>query len=180
MIRRLGLAMIIAGILSFVVIGYIAVDPQAKSKQNSAVVAAEEKLKLPADGNPRVAIMKIPSLGSDWKKIITEGTGDESLALGIGHYSGTPYAGQDGNAGYAGHRSGNGNPLLDIEKVQIGDSIIVTDSNGDHIYLVKEIKIVMPNETWVLDQRKGKWLTLTTCWPKWGNEKRYVLFAHMA
>jgi sortase A len=178
--KRLGTVLILAGVVMLFGVGYIAVDPRAKYEQNSAVVAAEENLKAPSSSKPRVAIMEIPALGKDWKKVVSEGVDDESLALGIGHYPGTVHAGDEGTAAYAGHRSGKGNPLLDIEKVQKGDTIIVRDASGDYVYEVTETRIVSPTDTSVLTQRKGKWLVLTTCWPKWGNEKRYVLFAQMS
>lgn len=171
----------IAGILILAFAGYTAVDPEAKAQQNSSVMEVEREISKPATKNaPRVAIMQIPALGGDWKKAIREGVGDDSLAKGIGHYPSTVYAGQEGTAGYAGHRSGHGNPLLDIENVKIGDKITVRDASGDYTYVVKEAVIVSPKATWVLNNRPGKWLVLTTCWPKWGNEKRYVLFAQMS
>jgi hypothetical protein len=98
--------------------------------------------------------------------------------------------GQLGNFAVAGHRSGYGEPLSDIDKLQPGDKIIFRTADYWYVYTYKEYKLIDPNDTGVVaaipfSQTNGqnpagiassstagqdpteRFITLTTCDPKY-------------
>jgi sortase (surface protein transpeptidase) len=44
---------------------------------------------------------------------------------------------------------------------------------------VRESTIVRPTELWVIQERPGAWLTLTTCHPKFSSRQRLIVFAEL-
>lgn len=133
------------------------------------------------------AILRIPRLGEAWAKPVRDGVGSDVLAQGIGHYPGTVQPGRVGNVALAGHRSGHGNPLIDIDTVRVGDRIVLETRDGWFVYRTDRSEIVSPDRTEVLAPVPGRpgvrpterWLTLTTCHPRFGNSHRYVVFAEL-
>lgn len=76
------------------------------------------------------AVMYVPALGADYHFTIVEGTNQNDLAIGPGHYTDTAMPGQPGNFSVAGHRVGKGAPFNDIDLIKACDSIVVeTDDN---------------------------------------------------
>ncbi|MDF2975327.1 MAG: srtB [Actinomycetospora sp.] len=64
----------------------------------------------PRHGEP-VARIRIPALGPDWSYTVREGTDEDVLADGPGHYTGTALPGEAGNVAIAAHRVGHGAPF---------------------------------------------------------------------
>ena len=133
------------------------------------------------------AILRIPRLGAAWAKPVYQGVGLDVLAKGIGHYPDTQLPGQVGNAAFAGHRAGHGNPLIDIDTMRPGDAIVVETADTYVIYRVDRSEIVPPTDINVLapvpDQPgvapTESWLTLTSCEPKYGSTNRFIVFAKL-
>lgn len=125
-----------------------------------------------AAGEP-LATMRIPRLGEDWSWVVVEGTGDDELAQGPGHYAGTPLPGARGNVAVAGHRAGHGDPFLDFDRLRVGDLVHLEQAGRTWTYRLSGEPVVVPETAdWVLEPLPGRQLTLTTCWPKWGSAKR--------
>ena len=200
----LGELLITAGliILLYVVWTLYVVGAIESGKQAEAVIALEKSFanqtptqapEGPDDQSVTIApsgdafaIIRIPRLGgSGWAKPVYEGVGLGVLARGLGHYPGTAQPGQVGNLAIAGHRSGHGNPLLDIERIQPGDTMVIQTKKGFYVYQVDRYQIVPPTSVDVIaavPEQSGakptqKWFTLTTCDPKYGNANRYVVFS---
>lgn len=133
------------------------------------------------------AIMRIPRLGADWAKPVFEGTALSILKDGLGHYRMSQMPGELGNFAVAGHRSGSGNPLIDIDQVKTGDKVIVETRATYFVYTVYKDEIVSPRNTSVLEpmpERPGvmpdnRYLVITTCHPRWGNSERWIVFAKL-
>jgi len=133
------------------------------------------------------AILRIPRLGASWAKPVYQGVGLDVLAKGIGHYPDTQLPGQVGNAAFAGHRAGHGNPLIDIDTIRPGDAIVVETADTYVIYRADRSEIVPPTDVNVLapvpDQPgvapTEAWLTLTSCEPKYGSTNRFIVFAKL-
>jgi sortase A len=140
----------------------------------------------PASGGA-FAILRIPRLGADWAKPVYQGVGPDVLAEGIGHYPDTQLPGAVGNAAFAGHRAGHGNPLIDIDTIRPGDAIVVETADAYVVYRAVRSEIVPPTDVRVLDpapEQPGTaptqaWLTLTSCEPKYGSTNRYIVFAQL-
>lgn len=117
-----------------------------------------------------------------WGMPLVEGVEKAELAQGIGHYPKTALPGQIGNFAVAGHRSTNGEPLAQIDKIKAGDLAIVETAVGYYAYELTKTKLVQPEDTWVIDPVPGKkdvapterLITITTCHPRWGNAQRWI------
>lgn len=119
----------------------------------------------------------VPSIDLDWAFV--EGVGRDQLRLGPGHMPETAFPGQPGNAVVSGHRTTYGAPFRPLDKVEAGDLVIVETASGRHEYEVVTTLIVAPDDTWVLDQWAGAWLTLTTCNPVGSAAERLVVVARL-
>lgn len=122
-----------------------------------------------------VAIIKVPRIGLD--RVVVEGVALSDLRRGPGHYPGTPFPGELGNAAIAGHRTTYGAPFNRLEELQPGDRILVTTVRSTFTYRVIETKVVKPSAFEVLAPTKDARLTLTTCNPKYSARQRLVVVA---
>ncbi|TFV66502.1 UNVERIFIED_ORG: class E sortase [Bacillus sp. AZ43] len=148
------------------------------------------------------AVLHIPRLGADYEQVVLEGTAEEQLAQGPGHYEGTALPGEQGNMALAGHRVGNGAPFLDLDLLRPGDSIVVETADRWFVYRVlgdpatgdfttdpsgiPGRQIVRPSDVEVISPTpngpdngppSGAYLTLTTCHPKYSARQRLIIHA---
>jgi LPXTG-site transpeptidase (sortase) family protein len=93
---------------------------------------------------------------------VLEGTDDATLKRGAGHIEDTPFPGQAGNVGIAGHRDTVFRPLRNIK---VGDALELTTPNRLYRYRISKTLIVDPDDVYVLDATKSPTLTLVTCYP---------------
>jgi sortase A len=110
--------------------------------------------------------------------MILEGTDERTLRHAVGHIAGTPFPGQSGNVGIAGHRD---TFFRALRNVQHGDEITLTTLNGSYLYDVDTTQIVGPKDTQVLNDSKESILTLVTCYPFYfvgPSPKRFIVRAH--
>jgi sortase A len=143
--------------------------------------------------------IRIPSItlrgGEPMQWTFVEGTDLGVLKNGAGHMPGTALPGQFGNAVISGHRTTYGAPFHNLDQLDPGDPIEVETAVGTHVYAVREVRVVQPTALWVTgttderlaevagttftDPRRGAWLTLTTCNPKFSARERLVVFAEL-
>jgi sortase A len=129
----------------------------------------------PTPEGEAIAIIKLERIGVE--KAVVEGVGVPDLKKGPGHYPDTPAPGQPGNSAIAGHRTTYGAPFNQLDKMQVGDPIIVSTRQGTFEYDVTELKVVSPRQVEVLDPTPDNRLTLTTCNPRYSATQRLVLTA---
>jgi sortase A len=129
----------------------------------------------PKVGTP-IGLLSIPRIGMNGAAIV-EGTEENQLQQGPGHYQGTPLPGQAGNAAIAGHRTTYGAPFYNLNELQAGDPIMVQTAQGSFTYHVVMSHVVLPSNTAVLDASTGPELTLTTCNPRYSAAQRLVVLA---
>jgi len=118
---------------------------------------------------------------------VVEGTSDEALAVGAGHYPQSPLPGEVGNVGIAGHRTMNGHPFGDLDKLAPGDQVILETPFGRYTYeLVPGFDghanpwVTTPTDWTVISlPTQARLLTLTTCNPKGQKTQRLVARAQM-
>jgi sortase A len=123
------------------------------------------------------AILRVPKAAIEVP--ILEGTDDLTLNRGVGHIPGTSLPGHSGNIAITGHRDGFFRGLKDITT---GDTIEVVRHNHTDKYLVRNIKIVLPSDTSVLNQTDDSTLTLITCYPFYyvgSAPQRYIVQASL-
>jgi sortase A len=93
---------------------------------------------------------------------IFEGSDDGTLSRGAGHIEDTPFPGQPGNIGIAGHRDTVFRPLRNI---RVGDPLQLTTADRTYHYRIIHTLIVAPDDVYVLDPTGQPTLTLITCYP---------------
>ncbi|HLN42030.1 MAG TPA: class E sortase [Acidimicrobiales bacterium] len=130
----------------------------------------------PNDGNP-VGVLHIGKLGLD--KVIVQGTSENDLRQGPGHYPGTPLPGEAGNAAIAGHRTTYGAPFYNLDELHSGDLIGITTVQGSFTYSVTGTLVVSPSDTAVVANTTEAELTLTTCNPRFSASQRLVVHARL-
>ena len=132
------------------------------------------------------ALLYIPRIGNDvWATPIFEGVQSKQLNSGIGHYPQSQIPGEEGNFSLFGHRNSHGQPLINIQELQVGDEVIVETKDFWFVYILKHDKIVRPSALWVTGVNRlpelglaanepFKVITLITCEPRHSTEKRWV------
>lgn len=83
-----------------------------------------------------LAKLYIPSFGQDYVYTVVEGTNDNDLAIGPGHYTGSALPGQPGDMAVAGHRVSHGAPFSDLGILQSCDSIVIESDADWYVYRV--------------------------------------------
>ena len=122
-----------------------------------------------------LAILRVPKI--DLEVPVFNDTDDLTLNRGVGRILGTAQIGRPGNLGIAGHRDGFFRGLKDVE---LGDSIELEYPGGEDRYVVSQIQIVLPTDTYVLNAMPMPTLTLVTCFPFYyvgSAPKRYIVTA---
>lgn len=130
---------------------------------------------VPPPEGEAVAVIRIPKIGVD--KAVVEGVSVADLQKGPGHYPGTPLPGQGGNAAIAGHRTTYGAPFFELDRLVIGDEVVVRTLQGEFRYAVDRISVVRPTQVEVLDPTEEARLTLTTCNPRYSAAERLIVSA---
>ena len=190
------------------------VPPATAPPADAPTVVAPEGSPPPAPGRETesvkvdvgepFAVLHVPALGDDYSRVIVEGTAQDQLAQGPGHYIGTAMPGQQGNFAVAGHRVGRGSPFLDLDRLRPGDAVVVETASswityrvlgdpatgrfgGDPSGIPGQL-IVGPGDVDVIAATPGAstpaapsdaYLTLTTCHPKYSAAQRLVVHARL-
>lgn len=166
----------------------------------------KDPLPLPGAGNASIPIgegianIYIPRFGKDFAFTIVEGTDDSSLQKGPGHYVHTALPAGTGNFAVAGHRVGKGEPFLNLDRLKMGDTVIIETKSKWYVYVVKGSRgdiaalgadgipgreIVSPSDGDVIlpvPNHRGtppteKLMTMTTCHPKFTANQRMIVHA---
>ena len=134
-----------------------------------------------------LAVLRIPRLGRHYDPVVVEGVGTAALEKGPGHYPGSALPGQLGNFVVSGHRTTYGKPFSDLDKMRVGDAIVVETRDTWFTYSVTSTEIVSPSEVNVILPVPGqpnakptkKLLTFTTCNPRFSASQRLVVHGQL-
>lgn len=128
-----------------------------------------------------LARLRIPEIGVN--VIVVDGVTLDRLAYGPGHYPQTKMFGEEGTAGIAGHRTGWGAPFFNMDRLRRGDEVIVDTTIATYTYRVKDMIVVSPAHSEVLDgnprSTAKQQLVLTTCTPKFTARDRLIVFTDL-
>ena len=121
--------------------------------------------------------IKIPALDVD--TVVVEGTSASALRAGAGHYPGTPLPCEAGNVGIAGHRTTYGRPFSNLDRLKVGDEVVLETPIGSCTYeITKGPFVIAPTDFSVVANDPSRHtLTLTTCHPKGSAKQRLVVQA---
>ncbi len=201
------MALLTAGL---VMLGYVAwqlygTNYVARQDQAEAV---EEVERIWADPAPRAkqardegpegaatALVRIPRFGGDYVMPVFDGTSEEVLARGFGHFDHAVGPGEVGNYALAAHRVTHGEPLRDMPELRPGDLVEVETREEVFVYRLDTDPndlVVGFEDTWVVDAkpdnpesggvepgRHPRLITLTTCAELFHTDERMIAFGHL-
>ena len=122
------------------------------------------------------ALIRIPKFGKKYVVPVIEGTSQEILARGYGHFEDTAAAGQVGNYALAAHRVTHGEPLRHMPDLRPGDKVIVETRKFTYYYKLDTNPNGGPEPKQVPGQ---KLITLTTCSEIFHTDNRMIAFGHL-
>ena len=123
-----------------------------------------------------IGILTIPKLDETYP--IIEGTEEEMLAKGVGHYPTTALPGEKEQILLSGHR---GTVFQRLGELIAGDRFIIDMGYGKFEYEMRESQIVAADDTTVIKPRGEEVLTLSTCYPFryiGSAPDRYIIYAY--
>ncbi len=135
-----------------------------------------DKSKFDPKPNDVIGMLQIPKLEAELP--IIEGTDEEMLERGVGHYSGTAFPMDNEQILLSGHRD---TVFRDFDKLSVGDHFIVKLPYGTFEYEIKSTDIVDKDDTSVIRSMGTEALVVSTCYPFRfvGNApERYIFYAY--
>lgn len=173
----------------------VLISPTKESQQVSGITIKNMDGNFPAfvSSNQRPSplpysefTISIPSINLENIKTVVE---TNNFEQNLAHMPGTALPGERGNVFITGHsslpqfyRPGNFKAIFaNLPKVKKGDEIIVEAGRQRFVYVIQGLKIVDPQETWVINppDNQGRYLTLMTCVPPGLYLKRLIVLAEL-
>ncbi|MCC7289678.1 class D sortase [bacterium] len=113
------------------------------------------------------------------KGSVVDGKDSHEMDRGFWHFPLSSQPGQKGNTVIIAHRFLHLPPRTDtffmLDKVKVGDKVIINQKDGIYRYTVTETKVVKKNDRTILEPTFDYRLTLVTCHPLWSSEQRFVV-----
>jgi sortase A len=107
-----------------------------------------------------IGTLVIPAVGQSFP--IIEGTGDEELKRGVGHFRQSVLPGVEDNCVLSGHRD---TVFTRLGELEVGDRLIAETAAGRFIYEIVKIRIVDKDDRTIIVPTDHAVLTVTTCYP---------------
>jgi len=202
-----GVAMIVVGLLllGYFVWQFYGTNIVARHKQQQHVEQLQEQWKSATGPSAEAgdialgdasALVRIPRFGKSYVMPVLEGTSDEVLAEGFGHFTHAAAPGEVGNYALAAHRVTHGEPLRRMPDLRPGDQVVVETLKAFYTYVLD----TDPNDLdvpftagWVIDpfpvnasggvtpdaDHGKKLITLTTCSEIFHTDNRMIAFGHL-
>ncbi len=202
-----GALLLVAGLVMLGYVGWqlygtswVARQDQAAAVEEARQRWAEQTTVEAADDVPEggaTALVRIPRFGTDYVMPVFEGTSQEVLARGFGHFDGAAGPGGRGNYALAAHRVTHGEPLRDMPQLRPGDLVEVETRTRVYVYRLDTDPndlVVGFESIWVVDPRPQnptpggvapptdvgtRLITLTTCAELFHTDERMVAFGHL-
>lgn len=133
------------------------------------------KEQFSAEYGENLGVLEIPKI--DAQLPIVEGTDQESLAKGVGHFQTSSFPLDDNQIVLSGHRD---TVFRRMGELELGDVITVKLAYGSFDYEVINTKIVDEDDRTIIVPHDEEILTVTTCYPFYyvGNAPdRYIVYA---
>ena len=159
-------------------------------EENNKAVVPASTLKLSKQEKKTVLYSQRPGIGDSFGELfipklkatlpIFEGTSEEELEKGVGHFAGSVLPGEKDNSVLSGHRD---TVFRKLGEVGEGDLLIVKTAAGEFTYKVSKVRIVDKDDRTVIVPKPNATLTVSTCYPFHyigAAPKRYVLVAYLS
>ena len=180
---------------------YVARQDQAEAVEEVQRIWAEPPPRAGQSGGTggpegaATALVRIPRFGADYVMPVFDGTSEDVLARGYGHFDHAAGPGEVGNYALAAHRVTHGEPLRDMPELRPGDLVEVETRDEVFVYRLDTNPndlVVDFEDTWVVDAtpdnpvRGGvepaghpRLITLTTCAELFHTDERMIAFGHL-
>jgi sortase A len=132
---------------------------------------------IPTPGPEAPTRIVIPVIGVD--ALIVEGDSWEQLKLGVGHHLDTANPGERGNMVLSAHDDIYGEIFRHLDKLELGDEVIVYAGEQPYRYIVKAKQIVEPTEVSAMAPTTKPVATLISCYPYMVDSHRIVVIAEL-
>ncbi|HKA84911.1 MAG TPA: sortase [Acidimicrobiales bacterium] len=117
--------------------------------------------------------LALPTIGVE--QSLHEGVTLTAIDRGPSHWPGTALPGEVGNVVVAGHRVTHSRPFHDLDRLQPGDPLVFTLTDGSRwTYELTSIEIVAPDAMHIVEQTEQRTATLFACHPKGSAAQRIV------
>lgn len=140
------------------------VQTEEKKEEAMEILEAlktEEPISLGFQPGETIGLLTVPKLKKDIP--IIEGTDEEQLAVGVGHYLGTAFPTQEDQIVLSGHRD---TVFRQFDQLELGDIFTVKLPYGEFSYEIYDTKIVDADDrTIIRSTAPDEILTVTTCYP---------------
>jgi len=133
---------------------------------------------IPTPGPEQARRIQIPTINVD--SSIYQGQDWEQLKKGVGQLIGSAQPGRPGNVVLAAHNDIYGEIFRHLDELERGDEIIISSERQEYTYVVREIAVVEPTDTHVMEPTEHASTTLISCYPYLVDNKRIVIFADLA
>ena len=135
---------------------------------------------LDVSGSGMMGYITVPKINQELP--VYHGTGNDVLAVAVGHYYGTslPVGGESTHCVVSAHRGLPTATLFTyLDRLEVGDTFYFTILDRTITYEVDQIRIVEPNDASLLKIVEGKdYCTLLTCTPYGVNTHRLLVRGH--
>jgi len=125
--------------------------------------------------------LEVPSAGISGQ--VFDGTDSSTMLRGFWHFPLSQGVGKKGNFVIIAHRYDKLPPATDtffnLDYIQVGDQIFVTQNNDSWTYTVTNVKIVEKNDRTILADTNDYRITLVTCTPLWTSDQRLVVIGKL-
>lgn len=175
-------------------VGAVAPDTPSAPVEPSADPTPAPSRKAPVVPDRAYAVLRLPSLGVTApvaEGISKRGVLDKGY---VGHYAGTAQPGQAGNFALAGHRNTHGEPFRYLNRLRVGDKLVVETRDAVFTYLVdrtlpqtsaQDSAVIAPVPRSDVRTKygygeRGYYITLTTCTPEFTSRFRLVVWGKLA
>lgn len=154
---------------------------------------AEKDERQPTGSVPGIGFLHIPALGRTGEIAIVEGTDPERLNEGVAGYYTQPFKSampweKEGNFALAAHRDGHGAKFHDLDRVKVGDVVVVETNKEWYVYTVfatlpktgeGNIGVIQPIPEGSGRHTRGQYITLTTCTPVFTSDYRLIVWGEL-
>lgn len=132
-----------------------------KTPTNSVFHEEEQPVNYIFEKGESIGILEIPRLKAELP--IIEGTDEDELLKGVGHYASTAFPGQPDQILLSGHRD---TVFRRLGELEMGDILQVIMPYGTYSYKITHSQIVDANDTTVIKSTAPiETLTISTCYP---------------
>ena len=165
-----GLGLVVKNSLPFFVQADV---PEEKVKEEEPVPQSVSQSKEETKEEEEAELYtEYPSVGETFGELIipkisstlpiVEGTDEDELERGVGHYANSVLPGEKDNSVLSGHRD---TVFRRLGEVGVGDLLIVKTKAGEFTYKVRQVRIVDADDRTVIVPKPRATLTVTTCYP---------------